>query len=58
MAKKIYYAVYQRGLLVEHKNRDGVKMPMIFLSKKAAEEMADDRRTSLKKPNTVKAVTI
>lgn len=57
MAKATYYGVYQRGLLVQYKNRDGDKMPLMFLSKKRAEATAEDRRVSLKKPNVVKAIT-
>lgn len=60
MAKKIYYGVYQRGKLVEYTEpgKGGWKMPMILLSKKAAETLAANRRKALKKPNVVKAITI
>jgi len=59
MAKKTYYGVYQRGKLVEYINsHTGTKMPVIFLSKKAAQLVATSRTKGLKKPNFVKSITI
>lgn len=58
MAKRTYYGVYQRGKLVETKDGGGRKQPLLFLSKKSAEFVAERRAKLLKKPNAVKAVTI
>ena len=58
MAKKTYYGVYQRGKLVETKDKVGRKMPLIYLSKKSAEDAAEIRRLDLRKPNKAKPITI
>lgn len=60
MAKTTYYGVYQRGKLVQYTEagKGGWKMPMILLSKKAAETLAANRSKELKKPNIVKAISI
>lgn len=57
MAKK-YFAVYQRGKLVQHMKPNAPKMPLILLSRKEANKIAAQRTRDLKKPNKVKVVTI
>lgn len=58
MAKRTYYGVFQRGKLVETKDASKNKMPLVFLSASQARRVAAQRTKGLKKPNTVKAVTI
>lgn len=58
MAKKTYYGIFCRGKLVETKNKQGDKMPLIFLSKQVASNWAEHRTHHLKKSNTVKVITI
>lgn len=56
---KKYYGVYSnRGLgqyIIEYGR---VKMPLIFISKKAAEAVAEDRTLTHKRKHVVKAITI
>lgn len=54
----VYYGVYQRGLLVQHMNEDGDKMPLILVGFRNATKVAKSRTKRLKKPNIVKAITI
>lgn len=56
--KRTYYGVFQRSKLVETKNRDKEKMPLVFLSRRAADAEAAYRTKHLKKPNTVRTVLI
>lgn len=59
MARKIsYFGVYQRGKLVQTLDENREKRPLIFISRKAAEETAELRASQLKKPNEVKKITI
>lgn len=55
---KPYYAIYCRGRIVQHKDKQGRKMPLVFLSRQQAQAEAERRTVELKKNNTVKATVI
>lgn len=55
---RTYYAIYCRGRIVQHKDTQGRKMPLVFLSKLQASQEAERRTAELKKPNHVKNVAV